>query len=154
MNGVTVIGLFLGPVAIIDVILTRRFARSARQGDEEWRRRWRELDPARKQSIRRKMKRGEAVPDPEDAELARRAVAQVDYIRKAMAPLVIINMVVVLAFLAVGIASGLTFLIVVAAAGLGSTAVLDVLSRHQRRQHRQSVAATERLHALGGGNER
>jgi hypothetical protein len=145
----TVITVIAGPACVIYLILTRRSIGMMRAGDEEWRQRWRQLDPARRNSIRRRMKRGEAVPDREDAELALRAVAQIDHIRTAMAPVTVASMFLVLAVLVSGIVSGSTILIIVGALGLGSSAVFDLISRRQRRAYQTSSAATRRVHRRG-----
>jgi hypothetical protein len=148
MSVETVIPAIAAPACAIYLILTRRSIRTLREGDEEWRRRWRQLDSARRKSIRERMKRGEAVLDRGDAELAVRAVAQIDYVRKTMAPVTLASMLLVLAFLVVGVASGSTVLIIVGAFGLGSCAVLGLVSRRQRRRYQKSTAATRRIHDL------
>lgn len=86
--------------------------------------------------------------DREDAELAVRAVAQIDYVRKAMAPMTLISLVLVLAILVVGVVSASTVLIVVGGVGLGCGAVLDLLSRRQRHLYQKSAAATRRVHDM------
>jgi hypothetical protein len=105
-----VIMLLAAPACVVYAILTRRSIRIMRAGDEEWRRRWRQLDSGRRRSIRQRMKRGEAVPDREDAELALRAMAQANYIRKANAPPMLASMLLVLAGFVAGAAAGSTIL--------------------------------------------
>jgi hypothetical protein len=146
MSADTVITVLAAPACVIYLILTRRSVRMMRAGDEEWRQQWRQLDPARRKSIRKRIKRGEAVLDREDAELAVRAVAQIDYVREAMAPVTRASMFLVLAFLIVGVVSGSTILIVIGAFGLGSSAVFDLLSCRQRRRYQKSTVATRRVH--------
>jgi hypothetical protein len=78
------------------------------------------------------MQRGEAVPDPEDAEVAIRAVAQIEYVRRAMPPMIRVSMLLVVAFLVTGVVSGSTILIVIGALGVGSATVFGLFSRRQR----------------------
>jgi hypothetical protein len=146
MTPETVITIILAPACVVYLIVTRRAIRRMRQGDEEWRQRWRQLDPPRRKAIRAHMKRGEAVPDREDAELAIRAVAQIDYVKRAMAPMTLFSVFLVVVFLGVGVVSGDTIFIVIGAVGAGSALLFDVLARRQGRRYRQSVAATRAVH--------
>ena len=148
MSGDTVITVIAAPGCVVYLILTRRSIRMMRAGDEEWRHRWRQMDPARRRSIRRQMKQGEAVPDIEDAELAVRAVAQVEYVRRSMAPVTRWSMLLVVAGLIAGVVFGSNILIIVGAFGLVSFAVLDLLSRWQRHRYQMSIAATRRFHEM------
>ena len=91
------------------------------------------------------MKRGEAVEREEDAELARRAARQLEYVRKATRPLSIAGGGMVAFILIAGILSGSTGLAICGAVGLGGSALFGVLSQRQRHKFRQSLAATERL---------
>jgi Zn-dependent membrane protease YugP len=75
-----------------------------------------------------------------------RAVAQLDYVRNAIAPVTLTSLVIVLAFLVVGFVSESTILTIVGAFGLGSSTVFGLLSRRQRRRYRTSTAATRRVH--------
>ena len=142
------VAVILGPASVIHVILARRSIRLIRAGDNEWRQRWRGLDPDRRRSIRQRMKRGEPVLDREDAELALRADAQIDHVRGAIAPIALASQLLVVGFLVVGVVSGSVIFIIIGASGLGSGAVIDVLSRRQRRRSHTSAAATRRLHAM------
>jgi hypothetical protein len=128
------------------VVLALRFIRMSRAGDEDWRHRWRQLDANRRRSIRKRMKRGEAIRDGEDAELALRAVAQINYIRKAMAPVTLVSMFLVVAWLVVGAVSGSAILIIVGACGLVLSGVFGLAARWQRYRYERSTAATRRLH--------
>lgn len=148
MGTSAVIAIVALPGCLVSLILTLRSIRLMRSGDEEWRQRWRQLDPQRRNSIRERMKQGEAVLDPEDAELALRAVAQVDYVRKSMAPMTRAAMLLVVVWLVVGVVSGSTVLIVIGAFGLLSSGVLDLLARRQRQRHHVSAVATRRLHDM------
>jgi hypothetical protein len=56
------------------VVMHRATRRMRKEGDQDWRERWRALDPERRKRILATMRRGEALTDPEDAELGARAV--------------------------------------------------------------------------------
>lgn len=148
MSTDAVITVIAAPGCVVYVILTRRSIRMMRAGDEEWRQRWRQLDPARRRSIRKRMKRGEPIPGREDAELALRTVAQITHVRKAMAPVTIASMLLVLAWLVVGAVSGSTILVIVGAFGLVSSAVFGLLSEWQRHRYQMSIAATRRIYDI------
>lgn len=146
MSTDTAIMVIAAPACVVYLVLARRSIRAMRGGDEDWRRRWRQLDPDRRQSIRKRMKSGEAVADREEAELALRAVAQVNHVRIVTAPMTFASTLLVLAWLVVGAVSGSTILIVVGVFGVLSSGLFDLLSRRQRNQYKRSTAATQRLH--------
>jgi hypothetical protein len=137
--------LLLAAVGVPYTLLTLRFARDVRQGDEEWRRRFRELDPARRGAITQAMRGGRAVQDPEDAELLLRGVAQVEYVLRAMRPLSIVGAVAVVALLVAGVLANRSFLVWIAAAGLAAALVSAPLAWWRRKRYLQSAAATRRL---------
>jgi hypothetical protein len=125
-----------------------RFARTVRrESDEEWRAQWRALDPQRRKRIRQAMRRGKAVRDPSDSELALRAIAQVDMTRRAMRPIELLalpTLVVVFAFAVVTIGTG-TVLVVGFSVVLLVLVVSTLASEWQRRRLCQSAEATRRL---------
>ena len=149
MSTDTVIAVIAVPACVIYLILTRRSIRMMRGGDEEWRQQWRQLDRERRRSIHRCMKRGEAVIDRADAELAVGAAAQVDHVRKATAPTTLMSQLFVLAILVLGVISGSTILIIGMVVALASGTIFDLLARRQQHQYRKSIAATQRVHDLG-----
>jgi hypothetical protein len=113
MNAGAVIPLIAAPGCAIYLVLVRRAITTMRAGDEDWRQRWRELDPARRKAVRDCMKRGDPVSDRGDAELSLRAVAQVQHVRKAIAPPTFVSLLMVVAFLVAGVVSGSIFLTLV-----------------------------------------
>jgi hypothetical protein len=143
-----VVSVLAAPLAAIYMMSAHRSIRRMRAGDAEWRRRWRQLDRSRRRTIRQKMKRGQPVDRPEDAEVLVRAVAQTDHIMYAMTPMTVTSRLIVIAMLIGGIAAGVPFLIVCGVVGAGSTTLLDLLSRSQRRAYHKSAAATRRRHGL------
>jgi hypothetical protein len=72
------------------------------------------------------MKRGEPVLDREHAELAFRAVAQLDCVRKAMAPVTLVLLLLVVAVLVAGVLLGSSILTVLGGFGLGAGGVFDL----------------------------
>jgi hypothetical protein len=148
VNWEAVVSVIAAPMAALYMMSAHRSIRRMRAGDREWRRRWRELDGSRRKAIRRKMKRGEPVDGAEDAELLVRAVAQTDHVMRAMTPMTVTSLLIVIAMLVGGVVAGVTFLTVCGAVGAGSTALLDLLSLRQRRAYHQSAAATRRRHGL------
>lgn len=140
--------IVLVPVAALYVISARQSIKRLRTGDEEWRRRWRELDPSRRKAIRARMKSGEAVQDHKDAELSLRAIAQVDYVRKVMAPMSRTGLLLVVFWLVVGVITGSIVLVAVGVFSLGSGAVFDLLARRQRKRYQRSATATKRIHGM------
>ena len=125
-----------------------RFARTVRDdSDEEWRAQWRALDPQRRKRINRAMRRGEAVRDPADSEVALRAIAQVEMTRRAMRPIELLSwpmVLIVFAFGVVIIGSG-TAIVVGFGIVLVVLALSTLASEWQRRRLRQSAEATRRL---------
>jgi LPXTG-motif cell wall-anchored protein len=137
--------LILGAALLLWAPLVPRFLAKVRQGDEEWRRRWRALDRGRRRAILRTMRKGQPVAEPEDADLALRAIAQIDHVRRAMRPLEWIGLGALVAILIDGIVSGDDGLLLIPAAGLALTLSLGALSWRRRRQLERSAAATRRL---------
>jgi hypothetical protein len=125
-----------------------RFARTVCSGsDEEWRAQWKALDPQRRKRITQAMRRGEAVREPADAELALRAIAQVEMTRRAMRPIELIAwpmLLVVFAFavVSIGVSAALVLGFCVV---LSFFAVGTLTSEGQRRRLRQSAEATRPL---------
>jgi hypothetical protein len=63
MNAGTVIPVIAAPACVIYLVMVRRSMTMMPAGDEEWRQRWRQLDPARRKAVRDCMKRGDPVLD-------------------------------------------------------------------------------------------
>jgi hypothetical protein len=136
----------LGLVALVSTALVLPGSlRSMRAGDEEWRARWRRLAPDRRRSILRTMRRGEPVRDRLDAELAIRAVAQLDHVRRALRPLHATYVPLLVAMVVIGLAGGWTGLAVIAGAGLAASALLAGIARQRRRRLQESVERTRAL---------
>jgi hypothetical protein len=143
------LAIILGPAAaFLYLISARASIKRLRTGDEEWRQRWRELDPDRRKAIRARMKSGEAVQDHEDAELSLRAIAQVNYVRKAMAPMSRSGLLLVVLVLVVGVITDSVVFLALGVFGLGSGAVFDLLARRQRKRYQRSATATKRIHGM------
>jgi hypothetical protein len=141
-----VVSVLAAPLTAIYMMSAHRAIRRMRAGDKEWRTHWRRLERSRRRAIRRKMNRGQPVDRPEDAEMLVRAVAQTDYVMRAMTPMTVTSKLIVIAMLVGGIAAGVPFLIVCGTVGMGSTTLLDLLSRSQRRAYHAAAAATRRRH--------
>lgn len=138
--------ILAGPGCALYVMTVRRSIKRLRTGDAEWRRRWRQLDPQRRRTIRHRMRRGQPASDPEDADLLVRAVGQVDHVVRAMAPMTTSSLLIIAAMLVGGIVSGAAFLILAGAIGFVSWGVLDLLSRRQRSMYHRSASSTQRRH--------
>lgn len=91
------------------------------------------------------MRQGRPVREPEDVELALRAIAQLDYVRAAMRPLELVSMPVLVVLVIVAIATGLTFIAIAGGVGLAGSATLQVLAWQRRRQLQRSAQATRRF---------
>jgi Flp pilus assembly protein TadB len=135
----TAVTIIIGVGAVASAILTPRSIRTMRRGDDDWRRRWRALEPAHREEIVRALRRGEPLTDPADAELGTRAVAQLDHIRRAMRPIERLGIVVLAALLIAWLIGGRTVAAIIVAATLAFVALLDVVLRRRRRRMRRSV---------------
>lgn len=143
-----VLTLVLLAVAGIYLVLVRRSTSRLRHGDREWRERWRALEPARRRTILQTMRQGQPVHDPEDAELALRAISQIDYVRTAMRPIDLFLTPALIVVAIAGIFVGLPVLAVIAGVGLAVSAVLHLLSSRRRRRLQRSADATRQLMQL------
>jgi Flp pilus assembly protein TadB len=131
---------------LVYATLAFRAAKSMRRGtDEEWKRQWRELDPQRRKQIRRSLRRGEAVREPQDADLALRAVAQVKRVRRSLRPLNLASPLMFLLLVVTLVSLGEATAAVVFGVVLGVLALLWVVPAWTWKRYRQSAAATRRL---------
>ena len=91
------------------------------------------------------MRRGEAARDPDDVELAVRAAAQLDYVRRTMRSFELLTLPFFAAVLAVAINQHIYFVLYILAAGLLFWAATGTEAWWQRRRRNQSVEATRQL---------
>ncbi len=89
------------------------------------------------------MRAGRAIQSA-DAELAIRAVAQREHIRKAVRPVVIVSYITLGGLMAFGVTSSSIPAVAVAAAALAFTAALNARSTQSQRRLNRSRQATER----------
>ena len=143
MSGFTITALVL---IVIWLIITPRTIRRMQHGDSEWRDAWRALDSGRRKTIQRKLRHGQAVEDPGDAELALRAVAQVHHVKEAMHPTSVLGTMVLVVLLVGGIVDDEPVMVIIAGAGLGLSALMGVLSAVQDRRRQLSAQRTRALH--------
>ena len=137
----TAIGLI-----VIWVILAPRAARKIRQGDEEWRKAWGALDPARRKAITQKMRRGDPIDDPADAELGLRAIVQVDHVKDAMRLTSVLGTLVLGLLLIGGIVEDEPVRVLIAGAGLALSTLMAGLSWLRQRQRQLAAERTVALH--------
>jgi Flp pilus assembly protein TadB len=146
MEFVLAVAIAVGAAAFGHAAL--RFARTVRrESDEEWRAQWKALDPQRRKAITKAMRRGEAIREPADAELALHAIAQVEMTSRAMRPIELIAwpmLVIVFAFAVVSVSVS-TVLVLGFCVVLTFFAVGTLASEWQQRRLRQSAEATRRL---------
>jgi hypothetical protein len=119
--------------------------------DEEWLRAWKALDPARRKAIKRKMARGEAIQQREDAALALRGAAQIERVRGALRPVTWIFGGLLFAILVIEALTGPRLFALLVAAGFLCNAALSLFAWHRRRQMHRFVRETRRV---GGGGLR
>jgi hypothetical protein len=123
--------------------LAFRSAKSMRRGsDVEWVRQWRALDRSRRKSILRSLRRGEAVRDQEDADLALRAVAQIERVRRSLRMIEFVSWVLFLGLLATWIILAMTVLAISFGVVIAVLALASALSEWQWRRFRRAAAAT------------
>jgi hypothetical protein len=138
--------LFSSAASIAALVVVPRALRDMKaESDDEWRRAWKHLEPGRRKAIRAKMARGEAIEDPDDAELALRAAAQVERVRQALRPVKWIFGGLLFALVVTVALTGPRLLAVLIGAGLASSASLSAFAWHRRRRLLQSVEATRRV---------
>jgi hypothetical protein len=125
-------------------MLALRFTRTTRRGDEDWRTRWRALAPAHRRSILATMRRGDPVTDADDAELGPRAVAQSDFVRRAMRPMEAFSVPSTVALLAFGIVAGDAVIVAIGATTLIFLGVTSTVSTWSRRRLHAGAATTRR----------
>jgi hypothetical protein len=142
MSFLTVIAFAVG---VISLAVVPRSLRKMRQGDEEWRERWGALDPNQRKAILREMRRGEPVRDPDDAELALRAVAQLDYVRGAMCPVDRAWTLALIALVIAGLVEDQQVIAIVAAMGLVLGTLFAGIARLRRHRLHQSAERTRAL---------
>ena len=131
---------------VLLLIVSLRARRSMLEGsDEEWRRQWQALAPERRKAIRRSLRRGEAMHDANDAELALRAVAQTEHVRRSMRPITIVAVPMLSIWLVAGVLADQLILVVGTALALALGVVLAPVSWFQTKRLRQSAEATRRL---------
>lgn len=138
-------GVAVAAVVVYGVLIPR-WIRRMRHGDEDWRRRWQGLDRDRRAAIAVRLRRGEAVEDPVDAELALRAVAQLGHVRAATRPVNLVSYATIAGLLALG-AAGAHVILFAMAPLLIFGAVTGVLSRRRWARYQRAAEATRR--ALG-----
>jgi hypothetical protein len=136
--------LILVPAVVVVIVYPRAMKQLREGGDQEWRERWRELDPARRKRILATMRRGEALP-PEDAELGSRAVRQLEFASSAMRPVELAMLPLLLLLIAWGLVEGDVLLVVIPAAGLAFSLPLRVTQGVRRRKMRRSLEASGAL---------
>jgi Flp pilus assembly protein TadB len=126
--------------------LAFRSTKSMRRGsDEELRRQWRALDRDRRKSINGSLRRGEAVRDQEDADLALRVVAQVERVRRSLRTIELVSWVMFLVLLVALIVLDHTTLAVGLGVVLAIFALLTAFSAWHWRRLRRAAAATRHL---------
>ena len=118
-----------------------------RDSDEDWRAQWKALDPRRRKQITQAIRRGEAVLEPTDRELALRAIAQVEMTRRATRqtelltwPLLFVAFAIAVVYIGVSTPLLLGFALLLLVFALGT-----LVSERQRRRLRRSAEATRRL---------
>lgn len=106
---------------------------------------WDDLEPGRKQAIRQKLRRGEAVEDPHEAALALLLVDRTERVRQLMRPLAWITTPVLIVFLILGLRSSeWRFLAWIAGLTLALGVPFAPLSWFQRRRFRGAADATRK----------
>ena len=137
-------GLLIG--SALYAFIARRSAKSMRQAsDPDWKRQWRALDRRRRKSIRGSLRRGEAVRDPADVDLALGAVAQIERVRGSMRMIENVSWVLFAGLLVALLALGQTGLAIGLAVVLAALGVASVVSAWQWRRFRKAAEATRRL---------
>jgi Flp pilus assembly protein TadB len=141
--------IFLGVLVIIlaavHLILfrpTMRRLRQVKQEGREFRRRWRELDRARRREVIRALRHGQAVTEPREAELALEAVRNDARVAAAMRPLQLIYVPAIAGMLVFGIVEHSRFLIFFTAAIVGSVVLARLFVWQRTRKLCAAAAAT------------
>ena len=134
----------VGVVAM--ALVVPRALKSMRAGDEDWRARWRALEPDRRRAIVRTMRRGQPVEEPEDAALALRAVAQLHRVSRAMRPVNLLGSAMVVGLLIIGLTSGAAAITIIAGSGLAAATTTGAIARQRRQSLSRSAQRTRQLH--------
>jgi hypothetical protein len=145
MSSTTATAFIFAGLCVAYLAVIPRSVRKMRLGDQEWRRQWRALSPGRRKALLATMRRGEAVRDPDDAALALRGVAQLDYIRGAMRPVKLAGTATLIAVVIVGILSDQPIYAFIGGAGLIASGLLSVIARWRHQRLQRCADATRRL---------
>jgi hypothetical protein len=144
MSWFIVLAAALVVVAAANLILVLRLIRRLRAVKEEgleFRRRWRELEPGRRRAIKRAVRRGQAVSDPQEARLALKAIENGERVFAALRPFQLLYPSTFAAVLVLALVEQTRF-VAVGVAVLGALFAFTWLSHWQRmRKLRASAAA-------------
>jgi hypothetical protein len=143
MSGLVVLpALFLALAAAHLILVPRaiRRMRAVKEGGPEFHRRWRELEPARRRAITRAIRRGRAVSDPRETELALEAIRNGERVFAAIRPLQLLYAPALVVLVAWGFAEHARF-VVVGAAALAGLFALTSLSQWRRARKLRAAAA-------------
>jgi hypothetical protein len=119
-----------------------RRLRALKEEGRAFRERWRELDPARRREISRTIRRGQAVTDPQEAELALEAIRNGEQVVHALRPLQLVYAPALVGLLVFAFVEHSRFLVVVGAVIAGFVALTSLLQWQRRRKLRAAAAAT------------
>jgi hypothetical protein len=119
-----------------------RRLRALKEEGRDFRRRWRELAPARRREITRAIRRGEAVTDPQEAELALEAIRNGERVAEAVRPLQLLYAPALVGFLVFGFVEHSRFLIIFGVAVVGFVAATWLLGWQRIRKLRAAAGAT------------
>ena len=126
---------------------TIRRLRAVKEDGRDFRRRWRALEPGRRREITHALRRGQAVTDPQEAELALEAIRNGERVVHALRPLQLLYAPALAGLLAYGFVEHSRFLIVTGAAIVGFVAATSLLQWQRARKLRAAAAATRALGA-------
>ena len=121
---------------------TIRRLRAVKEDGRDFRRRWRELEPARRREITHAIRRGHAVTDPQEAELALEAIRNGERVAEAVRPMQILYAPALAGLLVYAFVEHSRFLIVAGAAIAGFVALTSLWQWQRARKLRVAAAAT------------
>lgn len=140
-TAVSIIGLIAGAVSLW--LIPKSLRTFKRLKDDDFTGAWRGVDRERKRAIRKAMRQGVAVEDPQDAALALRLASRVEQLRGVLRPIELLYTAVLVGLLIIGLSSPeYRFLAWLSGCSFGVTALLWPPVLHQRRRMRRSAQAT------------
>lgn len=144
MSSGAALALCAGAFCLVYVALAWRAYGLIRGGHREWRERWRLLDAGRRHDIMVRLRDGQPVSDPEEAELALLALDRFEFIRHALRPITYAFTLLVLIELVAGLILGVSPAAVLGAIGVVFVGSLELSTRRRVARMHESAAATRR----------